>query len=164
MTRRIMAANNHPEVPAGYHDVEHDYLSFSCDTHPRCTPLREEGTVHCYCGEYSWKRGQVRTESGVPGNHSVVSCNGIVSVQLSNEKDTTTVKSYDPPPTHYDGTGAFDVWDIWDAFDMDRYTANAVKYLCRAGKKDIAPRLDDLKKAANYIAKAIEIEEKNGSS
>jgi hypothetical protein len=67
--------------------------------------------------------------------------------------------TYDPPPTHYDGNG-IDPWAVWDAFDLDRYTANAVKYLLRAGKKDIAPRLDDLKKAANYVAKAIEMEEK----
>lgn len=65
---------------------------------------------------------------------------------------------YDPPPTHYDGKG-IDPWAVWDAFDLDRYTANAVKYLLRAGKKDIAPRLDDLKKARNYINKAIEREE-----
>jgi hypothetical protein len=68
--------------------------------------------------------------------------------------------AYDPPPNHYQGDGTIQPWDVWDAFDLDRYTANAVKYLLRAGKKDIAPRLDDLKKAANYIAKAIEMEEK----
>jgi hypothetical protein len=68
--------------------------------------------------------------------------------------------TYDPPPTHYATGKGFDVWDVWDAFDLDRYTAGAIKYLLRAGKKDIAPRLDDLKKAANYVAKAIEMEEK----
>lgn len=66
--------------------------------------------------------------------------------------------SYDPPPAHYDANG-IDPWAVWDAFDLDRYTANAVKYLLRAGRKDIAPRLDDLKKARNYINKAIEREE-----
>lgn len=74
------------------------------------------------------------------------------------ESDTPS-HIYDPPPKHYDG-GSIDPWAVWDAFDLDRYTANAVKYLLRAGKKDIAPRLDDLKKAANYIAKAIEMEQK----
>lgn len=77
------------------------------------------------------------------------------------EKSKPDGASYDPPPSHYDG-GAMDVWAIWDAYDLDRYLANAVKYICRAGKKDIAPRLDDLKKAANYIAKAIEMEERRG--
>jgi hypothetical protein len=68
--------------------------------------------------------------------------------------------AYDPPPAHYRGNGTIQPWDVWDAFDLDRYTANAVKYILRAGRKDIAPRLDDLKKAANYIAKAIEMEER----
>lgn len=65
---------------------------------------------------------------------------------------------YDPAPSHYQGNG-MDPWAVWDAFDLDRYTANAVKYLLRAGKKDIAPRLDDLRKARNYINKLIELEE-----
>lgn len=67
--------------------------------------------------------------------------------------------AYDPPPKHYAGKGGLDPWAVWDAFDLDRYTANAVKYLLRAGKKDIAPKLDDLKKARNYINKLIEMEE-----
>lgn len=70
--------------------------------------------------------------------------------------------TYAPPPEHYSTGTGIDPWAVWDAFDLDRYTANAVKYLLRAGKKDIAPRLDDLKKAANYVAKAIEMEEKRG--
>lgn len=69
-------------------------------------------------------------------------------------------RAYDPPPAHYDGGNGIDNWAIWDAYDLDRYTANAVKYILRAGKKSIAPRLDDLRKARNYINKAIEMEEK----
>lgn len=69
---------------------------------------------------------------------------------------------YDPPPKHYAGKGGLDPWAVWDAFDLDRYTANAVKYLLRAGKKDIAPKLDDLKKARNYVNKLIEMEEGRG--
>ena len=67
---------------------------------------------------------------------------------------------YDPPPTHYATGSGLDPWAVWDAYDLDRYTANAVMYLLRAGKKSIAPKLDDLRKAANYVAKAIEMEEK----
>lgn len=72
--------------------------------------------------------------------------------------------SYRPPPGHYSTSAGIDPWAVWDAFDLDRYTANAVKYLLRAGKKDIAPRLDDLKKARDYINKAIEMEEKREGS
>ena len=80
---------------------------------------------------------------------------GVANIGFGARK---TTPAYDPPPTHYDGKG-IDPWAVWDAFDLDRYTANAVKYLLRAGKKDIAPRLDDLRKARNYINKAIEREE-----
>ena len=81
--------------------------------------------------------------------------------RLEEIKRATTppLKPYDPPPSHYATQGGMDPWAVWDAFDLDRYTANAVKYLLRAGKKDIAPRLEDLKKARNYINKAIEREE-----
>lgn len=66
--------------------------------------------------------------------------------------------TYDPPPSHYKGDG-LTPWEVVDAFDLDYYTGNVLKYLLRAGKKDIAPRLDDLIKARNYINKAIEMEE-----
>lgn len=70
-----------------------------------------------------------------------------------------TPSAYRPPPGHYSTGTGIDPWAVWDAFDLDRYTANAVKYLLRAGKKDIAPRLEDLKKARDYVNKAIEREE-----
>lgn len=68
--------------------------------------------------------------------------------------------AYDPPPDHYSTGAGIDPWQVWDAFglDKDAYLANAVKYILRAGKKSIAPRLDDLVKARNYINKAIEKE------
>lgn len=82
------------------------------------------------------------------------------SAALVNGKDRPrNVADWRIPPTHYNSKDGIQPWDVWDAFDLDRYTANAVKYILRAGKKDIAPRLDDLKKAANYIAKAIDVEE-----
>lgn len=76
--------------------------------------------------------------------------------------DAGAVAAYRPPPDHYSTGAGIDPWAVWDAFDLDRYTANAVKYLLRAGKKDIAPRLDDLKKARDYVNKAIEREEQRG--
>ncbi|GHF94575.1 DUF3310 domain-containing protein [Streptomyces hydrogenans] len=72
------------------------------------------------------------------------------------------VPAYDPPPSHYATENGIQPWDVFDAFGLDKntYLAFAVKYLLRAGKKDIAPYLDDLIKARNYINKAIEMEEK----
>lgn len=51
-------------------------------------------------------------------------------------------------------------WDVWDEYDLDRYRANAVKYLLRAGDK--GPAVEDLRKALHYVQKAIEIEEAKG--
>ena len=85
-------------------------------------------------------------------------CRPVVDTEPSTPFNVAGTRSYDPPPTHYATERGIDPWAVWDAFDLDRYTANAVKYLLRAGKKDIAPRLDDLQKASNYVAKAIEME------
>lgn len=52
---------------------------------------------------------------------------------------------------------AIQPWDIWDAYDLDRYRANALKYLLRAGDK--GPAVEDLQKAVHYLEKAIEMEE-----
>lgn len=71
-------------------------------------------------------------------------------------------RPYDPPPKHYEGDGIMP-WAVVDAWGLDFYTGNVLKYICRAGKKDGAARLDDLRKAANYVAKAIEMEEKNAA-
>lgn len=105
------------------------------------SPMRK-----CRCGKLSWVEGTERPDK----HHGEAAC-------------YSTHSKYEPPPTHYSTGAGIDPWAVWDAFDLDRYTANAVKYLLRAGKKDIAPRLDDLVKARNYIEKAIEIEKsKNG--
>lgn len=81
--------------------------------------------------------------------------------------DETPACSYDPPcavvaeiiegpqnlgpgdstPSHYQGNG-MTPFDVWDAFDLDRYEANAVKYLLRWRKKN---GVEDLQKARHYI-------------
>jgi hypothetical protein len=72
---------------------------------------------------------------------------------------------YDPPPSHYRGDHPDDdgiqPWDVIDAFGLDYYIGSVLKYILRAGKKDIAPRVDDLRKARNFLSKAIELEEKS---
>lgn len=60
--------------------------------------------------------------------------------------------------THY-AKHKIQPWDVWDEYDLDRYTANAVKYLLRGGDKPGNTRLQDLKKARHYLDKAIEMEE-----
>lgn len=70
-------------------------------------------------------------------------------------------RTYEPPPDHYATGRGIQPWDVWDAFDLDRYTANATKYLLRAGKKPGEGRVKDLKKALNYVLKAIEMAERD---
>ena len=69
-------------------------------------------------------------------------------------KDTKT------DPDHYTLPSGLQCIDVVKHFDFR--TGNAIKYLWRAGKKDGESRLDDLRKAENYIKMLIsdETEEK----
>lgn len=58
---------------------------------------------------------------------------------------------------HYQGNG-MQVFDVWDAFDLDRYEANAIKYLLRWRKKN---GVEDLQKAIHYIEILITREQKH---
>lgn len=71
------------------------------------------------------------------------------------------ITSSDDPinPNHYI-TEKMQVFDVIDAFDLDLYTGTAVKYLCRAGKKDPSKEVEDLKKSIRYIERKIENLEK----
>lgn len=73
------------------------------------------------------------------------------------EKDLDPVETWkvDVNPSHYDFPGGVQVIDITKHLDFLR--GNAVKYLCRAGRKGDA--VTDLKKALRYIEWAIEKEE-----
>lgn len=58
-------------------------------------------------------------------------------------------------PPHYT-RGAIEVWDFIADQELDYFTGNVVKYVCRAGYK--GERLEDLWKARAYIDKAIAME------
>lgn len=70
---------------------------------------------------------------------------------MAPEKD-----AWKTPPAHYDT--AIQPWAIWEAFQLDPWRANAVKYLLRAGRKEGNTVLDDLVKAKNCIEYLIEKE------
>lgn len=58
-------------------------------------------------------------------------------------------------PSHYGGAdNQYEAIKVIDAWDLDFSLGNAVKYICRAGKKDST--VQDLKKAAWYLNHAIE--------
>lgn len=59
-------------------------------------------------------------------------------------------------PSHYNA-GKIEVWDFIADQGLDFDLGNAIKYICRAGKKDSETTLDDLNKAANYIQHEIQV-------
>jgi len=57
-------------------------------------------------------------------------------------------------PKHYNlGIQPIEVIDKWG---LDFYLGNVLKYIARAGKKESASELEDLKKAKHYIDMKIE--------
>ena len=59
-------------------------------------------------------------------------------------------------PSHYQN-GKIQVWDFIADQDVDYFTGNVIKYICRAGKKEGESELDDLLKAKAYIEKKLDI-------
>lgn len=53
-------------------------------------------------------------------------------------------------PSHYN-TGKIEVIDFIEDQKLSFHLGNAVKYICRAGRKDPAKVLEDLEKAVWYI-------------
>jgi hypothetical protein len=55
-------------------------------------------------------------------------------------------------PNHYGGeNNPYEAIKVIDAWELDFCLGNAVKYISRAGKKDPAKELEDLKKAVWYL-------------
>jgi Protein of unknwon function (DUF3310) len=57
-------------------------------------------------------------------------------------------------PAHYTD-GHIEVWDFIADKNLNFLLGNVVKYVCRAGKKDDAKHLEDLKKAQAYLNREI---------
>ena len=67
-------------------------------------------------------------------------------------------------PEHYGGKeNIYEVVKVCEAWglDKDAYIFNVVKYVARAGKKDIDKELQDMKKALWYLNRKIERLESN---
>jgi hypothetical protein len=60
-------------------------------------------------------------------------------------------------PSHYQTEAGIEVIDIIDAFKLDFYEGNVVKYILRSDKK--GKKLEDLKKALWYLSRKIEKEQ-----
>lgn len=59
-------------------------------------------------------------------------------------------------PAHYGGDTVYEVIKVLEAWELPPNLWQSVKYISRAGKKDPAKTLEDLKKAAFYLNREIE--------
>jgi hypothetical protein len=63
-------------------------------------------------------------------------------------------------PAYYGGEdNPYEVIKVIEAWELDFHLGTVVKYIPRAGKKDPGKELEDLKKAAWYLARKIELVE-----
>ena len=65
-------------------------------------------------------------------------------------------------PSHYT-SGSIEVIDYIEDQKLPYHLGNAVKYISRAGKKDPMKTVEDLRKAAWYVNRYIELLEKEKS-
>lgn len=64
-------------------------------------------------------------------------------------------------PAHYGGAdNPYEAIKVIEAWGLGFCLGNAVKYISRAGKKDSAKTIEDLKKSAWYLNREIETLEK----
>jgi hypothetical protein len=80
---------------------------------------------------------------------------GNVEVFFLKANETTDNINHPSHYTHYQG---IEVIDLTEQMNFNR--GNAVKYLCRAGHKEGASEIEDLKKAAWYVQREIQRLEK----
>lgn len=66
-------------------------------------------------------------------------------------------------PSHYT-SGKIEVIDFIEDQGFGFHLANAVKYICRAGKKDPSKEIEDLEKASWYLNRYIEWKKKNNET
>ena len=64
-------------------------------------------------------------------------------------------------PDYYGGDGTYEVLKVIEALEMDFHLGNVFKYIARAGKKDPAKEIEDLKKAQVYLRRKIEFLERS---
>lgn len=58
-------------------------------------------------------------------------------------------------PEHYRGSGGMQPWDVIEAFGLDYWRGNVIRYVLRAGRKD--DEIQDLKKARDFLNKIISL-------
>ena len=64
-------------------------------------------------------------------------------------------------PEHYGGDNTYEAIKVIEAWNLDFSLGNTIKYISRAGKKDKAKEIEDLKKALWYLDRKIKTLEVN---
>ena len=64
-------------------------------------------------------------------------------------------------PGHYGGDNTYEAIKVIEAWNLDFSLGNTIKYISRAGKKDKAKEIEDLKKALWYLDRKIKTLELN---
>jgi hypothetical protein len=64
-------------------------------------------------------------------------------------------------PDHYGGDNTYEAIKVIEAWNLDFSLGNTIKYISRAGKKDKAKEIEDLKKALWYLDRKIKTLELN---
>lgn len=78
---------------------------------------------------------------------------------LGEWEEKQEVEEHDPfNPSYYQAEG-FDLCEVIMAFSLDFPLGAVLKYIVRAGRKPGASKLEDLKKAREFLRRAIEREE-----
>ena len=77
----------------------------------------------------------------------------IVLVKRADEEQINQPPSIVDPP-HYRSLTPEPI-DVIEAWNLDRYLSNVVKYISRAGEKPGAAEIDDLKKARRWLTRKI---------
>lgn len=95
----------------------------------------------------------------LPGKGTICPrCLTILDTHFLLKPDVTEMKKMKENvnhPSHYN-FGKYEVIDVIDDWKLGFSLGNAVKYIARAGKKDPAKEVEDLKKAVFYINHEIE--------
>lgn len=83
--------------------------------------------------------------------------------KYTNNDNENNHYEYINHPTHYNSNG-IEVIDIIDAYNLDFYKGNIIKYLLRAGKKPAQEELQDLNKCKWYLERLIKNISNNNSN
>ena len=116
-----------------------DRCKFCCDTRGKCLGKS------CFDGIKMWLSAPCANEQENPP------ADKHVDLQKVSEKVCDNVNH----PSHYT-SGQIEVIDFIEDQHLGFHLGNAVKYISRAGRKDPARTVEDLRKAAWYLNRQIE--------